>query len=541
MAIVKHSIKEFEKNIKLSEKTFEELSLFGTPAETIGDEIEIEINPNRPDLIPLQGLLRAFKTFQGKIKTKNYKINKPEKNYKVRIDKSVKDVRPYTVCTIVKNLKLDDAKIKELVNIQEKIHSTLGRNRKKIAIGIYPLEKIKLPISYEAKSPSSINFAPLGTDKKMNAPQILKKHPAGKEYSHLLKGKQKFPIFVDANKKILSLPPIINSQETGKVTEKTKEIFVECSGFDKTALNKTLNILVTSLIDMGGNAYAMIIQDKKKEITPNLSSEKIKISVENVNKLLGLALKEKEIGKLLKKMECEYKNKFVSFPAWRTDILHEADIIEDIAIAYGYDKFSPEIPKLSTIGEELKENKLKFKISELLAGLNLLEVSSYHLIKLEESKRMKMKNLLEIENSKTEYKLLRPNLLIPILRVFSENKDKEYPQNIFEIGKVFLQEDNQETGITEQTNLIIALTPGNFTEIKQHLDYFAKMLDIKFQIGEASKNEFIEGRTGKIILNEKEIGHFGEVHPNTLKTWNLKMPLAILELNLDEVIGKIVF
>jgi len=540
MAIVKHSIKEFEKNMKLSEKIFEELSLFGTPAETIGDEIEIEINPNRPDLIPLQGLLRAFKTFQGKIKTKNYKINKPEKNYKVRIDKSVKDVRPYTVCTIVKNLKLDDAKIKELVNIQEKIHSTLGRNRKKIAIGIYPLEKIKLPISYEAKSPSSINFAPLGTDKEMNAPQILKKHPAGKEYSHLLKGKQRFPVFVDANKKILSLPPIINSQETGKITEKTKEIFVECSGFDKTALNKTLNILVTSLIDMGGNAYAMIIQDKKKELTPDLSSEKIKISIENVNKLLGLALKEKEIGKLLKKMECEYKNKIVSVPAWRTDILHEADIIEDIAIAYGYDKFSPEIPKLSTVGEELKENKLKFKISELLAGLNLLEVSSYHLIKSEESKRMKTKNLLEIENSKTEYKLLRPNLLIPILRVLSENKDKEYPQNIFEIGKVFSQDDNQETGIKEQTNLVIALTPGNFTEIKQHLDYFAKMLDIKFQIEEVSKNEFIEGRTGRILLDEKEIGHFGEVHPNTLKTWNLKMPLAVLELNLDEVIEKIV-
>ena len=539
MAIVRHSLKEFEKHVVLSDENLEKLSLFGTPVELLDKEVEIEINPNRPDLIPLEGLVRAFNTFQGKTKNKIYPINKPEKNYKVVIDKSVKEVRPNTVCAIVKNLKLDDERIKDLVNFQEKIHTTMGKNRKKMAIGIYPLDKINLPLRYEAKNPLNIKFTPLGYEKEMNAQQILKRHPAGIEYSHLLKGKTKLPIFIDANEKILSLPPIINSNETGKVTGNTENLFIECSGFDKEILNKALNILVTSLIDMGGKAYSMKIYDKKNQITPDLTTEKIKVSLENVNKLLGINLKEKEMINLLNKMGHEYKKGFAFVPAWRTDILHEVDLIEDIAISYGYDKFVPEIPKLATIGEESRENKLKSKISELLIGLNLLEISSYHLMKKDETKKLKLKNILEVENSKTEYKVLRQNLLSSVLRVLSKNKDKEYPQNIFEIGKVFSQDDNQETGIKEQTNLVIALTPGNFTEIKQHLEYLTKMLDLPHRVKETTQQGFIEGRTGSIILHDKEIGHFGEVHPNTLKTWNLKMPLAVLELNLDEVIKKI--
>ncbi len=540
MAIIRHSTKEFEKHIILSDENLEKLSLFGTPVEQVDKEVEIEVNPNRPDLIPLEGLVRAFNSFRGKTKNKTYSINKPKKNYKVIIDKSVKEVRSNAVCAIVKNLKLNDEKIKCLLNVQEKLHSTMGRNRNKIAIGIYPLDKIKLPIKYEAKNPLNIKFTPLGSEKEMNAQQILKRHPIGIEYSHLLKGKPKFPIFRDADKKILSLPPIINSNETGKVTENTTGLFIECTGFDKGSLNKALNILVSSLIDMGGTAYAMKIDDKKNQITPDLTIEKIKVSLENVNKLLGINLKEKEMVNLLNKMGHKYKKGFALVSAWRTDVLHEVDLIEDIAIAYGYDKFVPEIPKLATVGEESRENKLKSKISETLIGLNLLEISSYHLMKKEEVKKMKLKNVLEVENSKTEYKVLRQNLLSSVLRVLSKNKDKEYPQNIFEIGKIFSQDDNQETGVREQTNLVIALTPGNFTEIKQHLEYLSKMLDISYKVKETTHQGFIEGRTGSIILHDKEIGHFGEIHPNTLKTWNLKMPLAVLELNLDDIIRKII-
>ena len=162
MAKIKFSIKEIERHFKLTRENVEKISMFGTPAELADDTLEIEIFPNRPDIISMQNFARAFKAFIGKSPgLKKYKVNSPEKNFKVKIDSSVKSIRPFTACAIVKNLKLDDEKIKSLIDLQEKLHTTLGRNRKKVAIGIYPLEKIKLPIIYEARSPDKIKFVPL--------------------------------------------------------------------------------------------------------------------------------------------------------------------------------------------------------------------------------------------------------------------------------------------------------------------------------------------------------------------------------------------
>lgn len=344
MANIKLNRKEFEKHVKLTKEIEEKISLFGTSLESSGeDEIEIEVYPNRPDLLSLHGFLRAFKAFIGKeTGLKKYKVNKPEKDYSVRIDASVKEVRPYTACAIVKGLELNDEKIKEIIDVQEKLHTTIGRNRKKLAIGIYPLEKISLPIRYEARKPEEIFFQPLEFSKEMNARDIILMHPAGKEYSHLLEKFNSYPVFIDSKNKVLSMPPIINSHETGKITEKTKEVFIECSGSDFNALKKTLNIIVAMLADMNGKIFQMTLDyGKEKATTPDLSPSKIKLSAENAGSLLGIKISEKEAEKLLLKMGCEYKNSWVYYPAWRTDIMHEVDIIEDIAIAYGYNNFSP--------------------------------------------------------------------------------------------------------------------------------------------------------------------------------------------------------
>ena len=517
MAIITIPRKELEKLAKYDNNLVERINLFGTPVESFNDEnIEVEVLPNRPDMFSSQGFLRSFKSYLGLKKgLVNYEIKKPENNYKVKISNELKNIRPFTACAIVKNLKLDDERIKQIIDLQEKLHSTLGRNRKKIAIGIYPLEKIKLPIAFEARNPKDINFIPLEGNKSMNGLEILEKHPIGREYSHLLKNLNKFPVFVDDNEKILSMPPIINSDETGRVVKETKDVFVECSGFDFNLLKKTLNIIITTLADMNGQVYQMELDYGKKELTPDLTPQEINISVNSVNKLIGLNLKEKEVEELLSKMGYNYKNNKAFAPAWRTDILHEVDVIEDIAIAYGYDKLNAEIPEVSTIGEENIEEKIKSKIIENLIGLGLIEVLSYHLIKEEESKMLKLsQDVIELLDSKTEYKLLRPSLLIPALRILFENKHNEYPQNIFEIGTIFKKGDS-ETGVIEQTSLSVVLcdSKSNFTQIMQILDSLLTSFGINYNIKEDEDENFISGRFGKIIVNDKEIAKIGEIHP----------------------------
>ena len=544
MANIKLPKKLFEKEIgKLDEKMQHKIAMFGTPVESVtNEELELEIFPDRPDLLSYQGFKRGFLAFLGKKPgLKQYKLLPPEKDFKVIVDNSVEDVRPYTACAIVKGLKFNDEKIKELIEIQEKLHTTIGRKRKKLAIGVYPLEKIKLPITYKAMEPDKIKFIPLEMDREMSGLQILQRHPAGRDYAHLLAGKTKFPVFVDADNNILSMPPIINSQLTGKVTEATKDIFIECSGFNLDILKKCLNILITTLAEMNGKVYQMEVMYKRKEITPNLTPDKAKLSIENANKLLGLELNEKEIKVLLEKMQYDYKSstKTVEIPAWRTDIMHEVDLIEDIAIAYGYDNLIPEIPEISTIGQEDPKETKKRKISDILSGLNMLEISNYHLTnKKEQFTKMGLgekqeKGFIEVEESKTDFNILRKDLTHYAMKILSENVDAEYPQRIYEIGKVF-----NNNPLEEQENLCIALTPGNFTELKQILEYLSRMLDIKIDIEESSDSPswFISGRNAKIKLGNKDIGFLGEIHPRILKNWRIKMPVALLEINLKDIL-----
>jgi len=564
MTILTLNKKELEKKIgKIDDKIRNKIDMFGTPIDSeTENELNIEIFPNRPDLLSLQGFARSFSTFlgkTGKTKLKKYKIERPEKNYKVIIDKSVKEVRPYTVCAIAKGLKFDSEKIKEIIDIQEKLHLGYGRNRKKLAIGIYPLENIKLPITFLAKKPEEIIFQPLDSQNKINARQILTQHPTGREYGHLLDGFELFPIFEDSNNEILSMPPIINSEKTGKISEKTKDVFIECSGFNQFFLEKTLNIIVCSLSDIGGKIYAMEIEDKSEnykenKLSPNFDKEKIEFSPDYINKNLGLSLNEKEIEKLFIKMGIEVekerktKKNYALIPAYRTDIIHEIDLVEEIAIAYGYEKFKPEIPNISTIGEENKTEILKRKISEVLIGLGLIEISSYHL----STKEIQFKNLgirefkdktIEVIDSKTENNILRTSLLSNSIQVLGENSDSSYPQKIFELGKIFCHDKKSETGIGEKEKLCISICheKANFTELKQILDYFMRIFNKNYEIRETENPSFINGRVGEIFVgtgnnkeNKKEsIGFIGEISPNILKNNKIKMPVSSLETSID--------
>jgi phenylalanyl-tRNA synthetase beta chain len=394
--------------------------------------------------------------------------------------------------------------------------------------------------------PDQIKFIPLESDKEMSGLQILQKHATGKEYSHLLAGKSKFPVFIDSDNHILSMPPIINSQLTGRVTEETKDVFIECSGFDFNTLKKCLNILITILADMGGKIYQMELKGAPEKVSPNIDSEKMKVSLENTNKLLGIKLDEKKLKQFIENMGHNYNQKTneVEIGCWRTDMLHEVDIIEDVAIAYGYENFVPEIPSISTIGQENPEEIIKRKISEILTGVNILEVSNYHLTNKEYQfgkmgiQEKQEKNFVELENSKTDYNLLRKDLTPYLLRNLSENVDSEYPQRIFEIGTVFeLKKD-----IEEREKLALALTPGNFTDVKQIIIYLFNSLGLKIDLKESEETpiHFIEGRIAKVVLNNKEIGTVGEIHPKILKNWKIKMPVTLFEIDLEEVFKKLV-
>jgi phenylalanyl-tRNA synthetase beta chain len=514
------------------------ITMLGAGLENIDDtEIVLEIDPNRPDYLSEQGFGRALSSFIG-VNTglRKYKV-KPS-GQKVIVSPEMKKVRPYTVCAIVKNLKLDDEKVREIIQIQEKLHITFCRKRKKAAIGIYPMEKIKMPIYFTARDPEEIVFRPLEFPKEINAEQILLQHPAGIEYRHLVKGLKKYAIFHDAEGKILSFTPIINSHLTGKVTDLTKEVFIEVSGYDLHTAGYVLNILVAAMADMGADIFSMEVEyPDRKLVTPDLTPAKMDVDLSYINKWLGLSLKETELKALLEKMGYGYEGKKALVPAYRPDVIHPVDLAEDIAIAYGYENFIPKIPERATAGKEDEFEKFRKKVSNQLVGLNMLETSSYHLSnKQNQLQKMQMlaDDYVELANSKSqEHTMMRYSLIAGLMQILSENTHHEYPQNLFETGYVFSKGET-ETGVKETSRLsaVLCNNDADYTKIRQVLDYLMKSLDIKYEIKRAEHPSFIPGRAGMIIVNGKEIGVLGEINPQVLENFGVEMPAVGFEVDL---------
>ncbi len=521
------------------EELKDRISFLGTDLEGIEDNIiTVEVFPNRPDMLSVQGFARAFSSFIGnETGFKEYKSTPSHE--KVIIEKEVHSVRPYTSCAIVRGMKFNDETIKEVIDIQEKLHITYGRSRKKVAIGIYPFEKIKTPIRFTAMKPEDIVFRPLDANKEMNAREILEQHPTGQAYGHLLEGKKMFPVFLDADNKVLSVPPIINSEETGRITEKTTDVFVECSGFEYELLSKCLNMILTAMADMGGHVYSMQLEYPDKTITnPDFEPTELDIDLAYVNKRLGLDIKEKELKHLLEKMGYGHKNGKVLVPCYRADILYQIDVAEDLAIAHGFENFEETIPNVATIAQEAPKEVLKNKVADLLVGLGFQETATYNLSNEEHQSTMMDSNIKPIKLANAvslEYNVLRAWLLPSLMEILRHNSHYEYPQKLFTYGITFSKNNSTDTGVGEKIGLAIISSheKADYTEARQIVEYILKAFGAKGVVEEVEFPSFISGRASHITIDGKPLATLGELSPKVLKNWGLEMPAIGIEFSIE--------
>ena len=516
---------------KLDDKKLEEALRYAkSEIEGSGDEVKIEIaDANRPDLLSIEGIARQCRLALG-LKPIIYKAKKT--NYKI-ISKS--KVRPLIVAAVVKNLKFDDASIKQIIQLQEKLCEIFGRKRREAALGIYDFDKIKWPITYADYEPEKIKFIPLEMNREMTGKEILQKHPAGIAYKNLLENEKSYPLLRDSRNEVLSMPPIINSDYSGKITHETRNVFIEVTRYSYRFIMPVLNVVVSALVDRGGDLEEVKINNL---ITPNLKKEKFELVLEEVNSVLGLQLTSKLILGLLKKAgyDASGKEKIkLEIPFYRQDIIDSRDIIEDIAISYGYNKINPVKPAIISEGKENELIILARKISNLLIGLEFQEIATPTLTSKEilfQKMNKKAGKMIEIENPVSElYCLMRQELLSSALNFLEKNVTARFPQKIFETGIIIDENGN------DKTHLVIASShsQANFTELKQIFDYTARMLNINYKLEENEKEEFIIGRCAKIIIDKKEIGYLGEISPKILENFKLEFPVSVLEISLNEI------
>ena len=521
-----------------------------------GEMLKLDIkDTNRPDLWSAEGIAREI---QGRVTKRTgmpkYKVGKS--NIVVNVDKKNERVRPYTVCAVAKGLKIDDNVLSQMIQLQEKVCNTFGRNRKEVALGVYDLGRIKPPIRFTTVNPDSIKFVPLELDKELTPREILREHPKGKEFGHLLAGWTEYPLFIDAAGNVLSIPPIINSNYTGKVTTKTRDLFIECSGFNFRFLMPALNIVVAALADRGARIHTVevrypskVYNNKRTIHTPDMAPKKFTVSAAYINKVSGLGLEPAQMRKLLEQARHDVsvrgKGKAakiqVTYPAYRQDIMHPRDVAEDVIISYGYNNIEPVIPKHSTIGSIADKEVLANSIAEVAVGLGLQEILSYTLTNKDNMfKRMGVKEwpVAEIENPvSTNWNVFRAWLLPGMLEFLANNQHVEHPQRIFEVGDVILPDETQETKTRDVRKMAVALseTGVSYEKASSMLDAFMAAIGAEYKLKAANHPSFIRGRAADIVAGGKKVGVIGEVSPAVLANWRLEMPVAAFELEIEKL------
>jgi phenylalanyl-tRNA synthetase beta chain len=516
--------------------------------------VSIEIkDTNRPDLWGVEGLARGLRCYLDLEKgPRGYSVG--ESALDVHVDPQLKTIRPFIGCSILKNVHLTDTIIRGLMHLQDKLDQTFGRSRQKTSIGIYNFDLITPPLSYSVANPSDFSFAPLGFSEKMTLAQILERHPKGQEYGHIVKKHSVYPILLDAEQKVLSFPPIINSNDLGRVTEEAHNLLVEVTGtMHQTVLN-SLNLVTTALVDRGGKAYSATIHypedpayPQRKVVTPDFSSKRMNLNVEYANRVIGLELTGKRIAELLLTAglgvgAVSEKTLEVLVPCYRVDVMHQIDVVEDVAVAYGYNNIEPLWRDLPTTGAARPEQRLLNIARELMVGAGYQEVLNYTLTN-PESLFTKMNReqspILEISNPKLVTMTCLRNWLLPGLMEFlSVNQSVVFPQKIFELGKVTLLDETRETKTRDEEWLAAATSHANagFSEIKSCLDSLFMNLGVAWQIKPTSNPSFIEGRAGAVIVNGVGVGVVGEVNPLVLEAWKLENPTAAFEVNIQMVL-----
>ena len=547
---------EFEHLLSSAKAELDEAPLEDAPKSE--RTIKIELNDtNRPDLWSTAGLARLLRMHLGGASHKEQyqaflstqTATKNSDNRRVIVDPALEHIRPFMTAFVISGKPIDEPMLKDIIQTQEKLCWNFGRKRRSVSMGVYRSDLIKWPINYRAVDPETTSFMPLGCDTEMTCAQIITEHPKGKDYGWILKGMKKVPFLSDADGGVLSMAPIINSARIGAVQTGDANLLVELTGTDMPSLLLATNIVACDFSDAGYTILPVSIEHPyetgfgKTITTPFYFQESTNTTVQAVNKLLGTALSLHDITEALERMD----NTIIANgdcltlmpPAYRNDFLHEVDIIEDVMMGKTVEFFEPETPQEFTIGRLSPVTMLSRKIKSLMVGFGYQEmIFNYLGSKKDYIERMNVDGAatIEIANPMSEnYQFVRPSIIPSLLSAEMVSGNAVYPHRTFETGKIAYLAPEENTGTLTRQSLgfLTASQDANFNEAASHIAGLLYYLGLSYQVKETHDPRFIEGRQAGILLEDRQIGIFGELHPQVLENWSITVPAFAGELDIE--------
>jgi phenylalanyl-tRNA synthetase beta chain len=542
-------------------------------------QLKIEIPANRYDMLCFEGIQLMLNIFNRTIKAPQYTLKPPVDGQlqEIRVSKDCERIRPYVSGAILRNVTFDEARYASFIDLQDKLHANLARQRTLVSIGTHDLDTIKGPFTYEALPPKDIKFIPLNQNKSMDGAELMNFYEKDRHlgrYLHIIRDSPVYPVIFDADRTVCSLPPIINGEHS-KISPSTKNIFIEITAKDKTKVEIVCNILVTMFSQYTSEPFTVepikIVSPHNNEtrVVPDLTPRATQAEVDYINSCTGVELKPQQIADLLTRMCYTAKPSSnpnildVFVPPTRADVLHQADIMEDVCIAYGFNKLPRAFPKVgATIAQPLAINKLSDIIRHEAAMAGWAEVLPLILCSHDENfgwlnRADDGKTAVRLANPKTaEYQVVRTSLLPGLLKTVRENKHHGLPMKVFEVSDVAFKDESLERKSRNERHFAAAWygKTSGFEVVHGLLDRVMQMLKTSFVtrdeglatkdakgmqywIEEVEDKTFFEGHSASIHVRvggkESVVGVFGILHPTVLEKFELKYPVSTLEVNVE--------
>lgn len=541
-------------------------------------QLKIEIPANRYDMLCFEGIQLMLNIFLQRAKAPQYALKAPSDVQSITVTKDTASIRPYVSGAILRNITFDQARYDSFIALQDKLHQNLARQRTLCAIGTHDLDTLKGPFTYEALPPKDIKFIPLNQTKEMDGEELMKFYEKDRnlaKYLPIIRDSPVYPVIYDANRVVCSLPPVINGDHS-KITTKTKNVFIEVTATDKTKVEIVVNMVVTMFSQYTAEKFTIepvkVVSEHNNETrqVPSLDPRETQAEVDYIISCTGIDTSPQEICDLLKRMSYNASPSKsdpnlidVQVPCTRADVLHQADIMEDVCIAYGFNKLPRAFPKVgSTVAQPLAINKLGDILRQESAMAGWAEVLPLILCSHDENfawlnRKDDGTTAVRLANPKTaEYQVVRTSLIPGLLKTLRENKHHSVPIKIFECSDVAFKAPELERKARNERHFAAAWygKTSGFEIVHGLLDRLMAMLKtafvtreeglqmtdaktMQYWIEEANDPTFHEGHAANVVLQiggkSTVIGKFGILYPTVLEKFELRYPVSTLEINVE--------
>lgn len=584
----------FEYGLELDEDTTEEVEEAikkGLPAER--PHLKIEVPANRYDLLCLEGISRALRAFFGKEEPQYRLVYPPGGEQDIltmNIYPETKCVRPLIACAVLRDVRFTPRSYASFIDLQDKLHQNIGRRRWLVSIGTHDLDTIEAPFRYEARNPEQIKFKPLGKSEEYTAKDLMTVYESDKHLSRFLpiiRDSPVYPIIYDSKDRVLSFPPIINSEHS-KITLNTRNVFIEVTATDETKLQIVINIVAAMFSEYCQHPYTiepvkLVFPDGSMRISPDIAPRTMTARNSYINSCTSLSLSPPTTAQLLTRMSLNptlkptatpsnpgYLDEItVSVPCTRPDILHECDIVEDAAVAYGFNNLPDIFPQTSTVAQPLPISRLVDVIRREWAMAGWVEALPLILCSHEENFALMNRPdpgtlAVRIANPKTlEFQVVRTSLLPGLVKTIRENRSHALPIRLFEVSDVVFKDPTQEKQARNERHaaaLWCSKTAG-FEIVHGLLDRTMRMLEVPriastdcssvrgYYIVEGNDPVYFSGRAADIYFRppgpvtppsprDIKIGTLGVLHPTVLSNFEISYPCSALEFNVEVLLKR---